>query len=218
MSETKKRVVIVDDHPLLRERLAQLINHELDLEVCGEAGNAQDGIQLIRNTGADLAIIDITLKGSSGLELIKSVKALSIGIPVLVLSMHEEALYAERALRAGATGYITKHQAADQIIQAIRRVLAGDVYLSERMTTSFLKSLTSAGVKSLSRPVDRLTDRELEVLELIGSGHTTREIAETLKVGVATVDTYRARIKEKMNFQKGTELQHYAIRWIRERE
>ena len=218
MSETKKRVVIVDDHPLLRERLAQLINHELDLEVCGEAGNAQDGIQLIRNTGADLAIIDITLKGSSGLELIKSVKALSIGIPVLVLSMHEEALYAERALRAGATGYITKHQAADQIIQAVRRVLTGEVYLSERMTTSFLKSLTSAGVKSLSRPVDRLTDRELEVLELIGSGHTTREIAETLKVGVATVDTYRARIKEKMNFQKGTELQHYAIRWIRERE
>ena len=218
MSEKKKRVVIVDDHPLLRERLAQLINHELDLEVCGEAGNAQDGIQLIRNTGADLAIIDITLKGSSGLELIKSVKALSIGIPVLVLSMHEEALYAERALRAGATGYITKHQAADQIIQAIRRVLAGEVYLSERMTTSFLKSLTSAGVKSLSRPVDRLTDRELEVLELIGSGHTTREIAETLKLGVATVDTYRARIKEKMNFQKGTELQHYAIRWIRERE
>ena len=218
MSETKKRVVIVDDHPLLRERLAQLINHELDLEVCGEAGNAQDGIQLIRNTGADLAIIDITLKGSSGLELIKSVKALSIGIPVLVLSMHEEALCAERALRAGATGYITKHQAADRIIQAIRRVLAGEVYLSERMTTSFLKSLTSAGVKSLSRPVDRLTDRELEVLELIGSGHTTREIAETLKVGVATVDTYRARIKEKMNFQKGTELQHYAVRWIRERE
>jgi DNA-binding NarL/FixJ family response regulator len=218
MSEKKKRVVIIDDHPLLRERLAQLINHELDMEVCGEAENAQNGIQLIRNTCADLAIVDIALKGSSGLELIKSVKALSIGTPVLVLSMHDEAFYAERALRAGATGYITKHQAADQIIQAIRRVLAGEVYLSERMTTSFLKNLTSAGVKSLSRPVDRLTDRELEVLELIGSGHTTREIAETLKLGVATVDTYRARIKEKMNFQKGTELQHYAIRWIRERE
>ena len=218
MSDKEQRVVIVDDQPLLRERLAQLINHELDMEVCGEAENAQDGIQLIRNTCADLAIVDITLKGSSGLELIKNLKALSIGIPVLVLSMHEEALYAERALRAGATGYITKHQAADRIIQAIRRVLAGEVYLSERMTTSFLKSLTSAGVKSLSRPVDRLTDRELEVLELIGSGHTTREIAETLKVGVATVDTYRARIKEKMHFQKGTELQHYAVRWIRERE
>ena len=218
MSEKKKRVVIVDDHPLIRERLAQLINHELDMEVCGEAENAQDGIQLIRNTCADLAIVDITLKGFSGLELIKNLKAPSIGIPVLVLSMHDEALYAERALHAGATGYITKHQAADQIILAVRRILAGEVYLSERMTTSFLKGLTSAGVKSLSRPVDRLTDRELEVLELIGSGHTTREIAETLKLGVATVDTYRARIKEKMNFQKGTELQHYAIRWIRERE
>jgi len=218
MREKKKRVVIIVDDPLLRERLAQLINHELDMEVCGEAENAQDGIQLIRNTCPDLAIIDITLKGSSGLELIKSLKALSIGIPVLVLSMHDEALYAERALHAGATGYITKHQAADQIILAVRRVLAGEVYLSEGMKTSFLRSLTSAGVKSLSRPIDRLTERELEVLELIGSGHTTREIAETLKLGVATVDTYRARIKEKMNFQKGTELQHYAIRWIRERE
>ena len=205
MSNKKPRVIIVDDHPLLRERLAELINHELDMEVCGEAENAQDAIQLIRNTWPDLAIVDITLKGSSGLELIKSVRALSIGIPVLVLSMHDETLYAERALRAGASGYITKHQAADQIIQAVRRVLAGEVYLSERMTASILKSLT-AGVKSIPRPVDRLTDRELEVLELIGSGHTTREIAETLKLGVATVDTYRGRIKEKMNFQNATEL------------
>ena len=157
MSAKKQRAVIVDDHPLFRERLAQLINHELDMEVCGEAENAQDAIQLIRNTCPDLAIIDVTLKGSSGLELIKSMKALSIGIPILVLSMHDEALYAERALRAGATGYITKHQVADQIIQAVRRVLAGEVYLSERMTASFLKSLTSAGVKSIPRPVDRLT-------------------------------------------------------------
>jgi len=130
MSEKKKRVVIIDDHPLLRERLAQLINHELDMQVCGEAENAQDGIQLIRKTCPDLAIIDITLKGSSGLEMIKSVRARSIGIPVLVLSMHDEALYAERALHAGATGYITKHQAADQIILAVRRILAGEVYLS----------------------------------------------------------------------------------------
>jgi DNA-binding NarL/FixJ family response regulator len=218
MSAKKQRAVIVDDHPLFRERLAQLINHELDMEVCGEAENPQDAIQLIRNTCPDLAIIDVTLKGSSGLELIKSIKALSIGIPILVLSMHDEALYAERALRAGATGYITKHQVADQIIQAVRRVLAGEVYLSERMTASFLKSLTSAGVKSIPRPVDRLSDRELEVLELIGSGRTTREIAEMLKLGVTTVDTYRVRIKEKMNFQNGPELQHFAIRWIRERE
>jgi len=218
MSDNKTKVVIVDDHPLFRERLAQLINHEPDMEVTGESDTAEDAIQLIRNRSPDLAIIDITLKGSSGLELIKSIKALSIGVPVLVLSMHEESLYAERALHAGATGYITKHQAADEVLSAIRRVLAGEVYLSEKMTSGFLKSLTSAGVKTISRAIDRLTDRELEVLDLIGSGQTTRQIADKLQLGVATVDTYRARIKEKMNFRNAAELQHFAIRWVRERE
>ena len=217
MSEKKERVVIVDDHPLFRERLSELINHELDMEVCGEAEDAQQAIDLIRNTSPDLAIIDITLKGSSGLELIKSIKALSIGVPVLVLSMHEESLYAERALRAGASGYITKHEAADNVLLAIRRVLAGEVYLSGTMTSVFLRSLTT-GVKSMPRPLDRLTDRELEGLEVIGRGHTTRQIADTLQLGAATVDTYRARIKEKMNFRNATELQHFAIRWMRERE
>jgi DNA-binding NarL/FixJ family response regulator len=218
MSENKKKVVIVDDHPLFRERLAQLINHEPDMEVTGEADTAKDAIQLIRNTSPDLAIVDITLKESSGLELVKSIKALSIGVPVLVLSMHDESLYAERALRAGATGYITKQQAADEVLSAIRRVLAGEVYLSEKMTSGFLKSLTSTGVKSISRAVDRLTDRELEVLDLIGRGQTTRQVADKLQLGVATVDTYRARIKEKMNFRNAAELQHFAIRWVRERE
>jgi DNA-binding NarL/FixJ family response regulator len=218
MSNHKKNVVIVDDHPLFRERLAQLINHEADMEVIGETDTAEEAIQLIRNTSPDLAIIDITLKGSSGLELIKSIKALSAGVPVLVLSMHEESLYAERTLRAGATGYITKHQAADEVLSAIRRVLAGEVYLSEKMTSGFLKALTSTGVKNMSRAVDRLTDRELEVLDLIGRGQTTRQVADKLQLGVATVDTYRARIKEKMNFRNAVELQHFAIRWVRERE
>jgi DNA-binding NarL/FixJ family response regulator len=218
MSNHKKNVVIVDDHPLFRERLAQLINHEADMEVIGETDTAEEAIQLIRNTSPDLAIIDITLKGSSGLELIKSIKALSAGVPVLVLSMHEESLYAERTLRAGATGYITKHQAADEVLSAIRRVLAGEVYLSEKMTSGFLKALTSTGVKNMSRAVDRLTDRELEVLDLIGRGQTTRQVADKLQLGVATVDTYRARIKEKMNFRNAAELQHFAIRWVRERE
>jgi DNA-binding NarL/FixJ family response regulator len=217
MSEKKERVVIIDDHPLFRERLSELINHELDMEVCGEAEDAQQAIDLIRNTSPDLAIVDITLKGSSGLELIKSIKALPIGVPVLVLSMHDESLYAERVLRAGATGYITKHETADNVLLAIRRVLAGEVYLSGAMTSVFLRSLTN-GVKSMPRPLDRLTDREMEVLELIGRGHTTRQIAETLQLGVATVDTYRARIKEKMHFRTATELQHFAIRWVRERE
>jgi len=218
MIKKKQRVVIVDDHPMFRERLSQLINLELDMEVCGEADNAQEGIRLIRDTSPNLAIVDITLKGSSGLELVKSIKALSIIVPVLVLSMHDESLYAERALHAGASGYITKHQATEEVLSAIRRVLAGEIYLSEKMTTFFLKSLSAVGAKSFARPLDRLTDRELQVLEFIGRGFTTRAIAEALKLGVATVDTYRARIKEKMDFRNAVELQHFAIRWVRERE
>src|SRR5580693_9354014 len=204
MSEKKERVFIVDDHPLFRERLAELINQELDMEICGEAEDTQQAIELIRNTSPDLVIV-----GSSGLELIKSIKTLPIGVPVLVLSMHDESLYAERALHAGATGYITKRESADNVLLAIRRVLAGEVYLSV--------SLTVRG-KGMPRPLDRLTDRELEVLELIGHGHTTRQIAATLKLGVSTVDTHRERIKEKMNFRTATELQHFAIRWVLERE
>jgi DNA-binding NarL/FixJ family response regulator len=217
MSEEKERIIIVDDHPLFRERLSELINHELDMEVCGEAEDARQAIEIIRNTSPDLAIVDITLKGSGGLELIKSIRELPTAVPVLVLSMHEESLYAERALRAGAAGYITKHESAENVLLAIRRVLAGEVYLSGTLTSAFLKSLT-AGLKSTSQPLDRLTDRELEILELIGRGRATRQIAEALRLGVATVDTYRARIKEKMNFRSGTELQHFAIRWVRDRE
>jgi DNA-binding NarL/FixJ family response regulator len=217
MSEKKERVVIVDDHPLFRERLSELINGEPDMEVCGEAEDAQQAIGLIRDSSPDLAVVDISLKGCSGLVLIKSIRALSIGVPILVLSMQDESLYAERALRSGATGYITKDEPADNVLSAIRRVLAGEVYLSGSMTSVFLKGLTG-GMKSTARPLDRLTDRELEVLELIGRGHTTRQIAETLRLGVATVDTYRARVKEKMNLRTSTELQHFAVRWVRERE
>jgi len=215
MSEKKERVVIVDDHPLFR--VSELINHEPDMEVCGEAEDARRAIELIRNTSPDLAIVDITLKESSGLELIKNIRELPTAVPVLVLSMHDESLYAERALRAGAAGYITKHESAENVLLAVRRVLAGEVYLSGTLTSAFLKGLTS-GLKSTSQPLDRLTDRELEILELIGRGRATRQIAETLRLGVATVDTYRARIKEKMNFRSGTELQHFAIRWVRDSE
>jgi DNA-binding NarL/FixJ family response regulator len=218
MTEQKKRVIIVDDHPLFRDRLSQLINHELDMQVCEESETAEQAIQLIRVLTPDLVIVDITLKGSSGLELIKGIRALSIATPILVLSMHEESLYAERALRAGATGYITKDQAADEVLGAIRRVLMGEIYLSDKMTSVFLRSLTLARAKSMPRSVDKLADRELEVLELIGRGNTTRQIADKLQLGAATVDTYRARIKEKMNFQNATELQHFAIRWVREQE
>jgi len=218
MNDNKKKVVIVDDHPLFRERLAELINGEPDMEATGEAESSKEAIQLIRNTSPDLATVDITLKGSSGLELIKSIKPRSVGLRVLVLSMHEESLYAERALRAGASGYITKHQGADEVLVAIRRVVAGEVYLSEKMTSVLLKSLSTTEVESISRLVDRLTDRELEVLNLLGRGYTAREIADTLQVGVATIDTYRVKIKEKMNLRNATELQRFAIGWVHERE
>ncbi len=214
----KKRVLVVEDHPLFRERLIELINFEPDLEVAGQTGTAKDAIELILNSSPDLAIVDITLQGTSGLELIKSIKALSIGLPVLVLSMHDESLYAERALRAGAGGYITKNQGANEILSAIRQVLGGEVYLSQQMTSGFLKRLTEHSVSNTPSAVDRLTDRELEVLDLIGRGLTTREIAQRLELGAVTIDTYRARIKEKMKMRNGTELQHFAIRWVRERE
>ncbi|MBV8969657.1 MAG: response regulator transcription factor [Verrucomicrobia bacterium] len=218
MTETQSRVLVVDDHPLFRERLVQLVENEPDLSVCGEAETAQQAIELIRTTLPQLAIVDITLRESSGLELVKSIKALSLGVPVLVLSMHDERLYAERSLRAGAAGFITKDQDAAQVIAAIRRVLGGAIYLSEQMTASVLKNLATPASKNTPRTVDRLTDRELQVLDLIGRGQTTRRIAECLRLGIATVDTYRARIKEKLDLQNGTELQHFAIRWLAERE
>jgi DNA-binding NarL/FixJ family response regulator len=218
MSRPKARVIVVDDHPLFRERLCQLINDEQDMEICGEAENAQPALQIIRETSPNLAIVDITLKTSSGLELVKNIRALSIGVPVLVLSMHDESLYAERALQAGAMGYITKSEEAAEVILAVRSVLAGKIYLSQEMTSTFLQGLTTRGVRVSPHSVDRLTDRELQVLELIGRGRTSQEIGELLKLGISTVDTYRARIKQKMNFRNAMELQHFAIRWLSERE
>jgi DNA-binding NarL/FixJ family response regulator len=218
MSNPKARVIVVDDHPLFRERLCQLINDEQDMEICGEAENAQPALQIIRETSPNLAIVDITLKTSSGLELVKNIRALSIGVPVLILSMHDESLYAERALRAGAMGYITKSEEAAEVILAVRSVLAGKIYLSQEMTSTFLEGLTTRGVRVSPHSVDRLTDRELQVLDLIGRGRTSQEIGEVLKLGISTVDTYRARIKQKMNFRNAMELQHFAIRWLSERE
>ena len=218
MSEKKESLLIVDDHPLFRERLSQLINNEMDMEVCGEVESVEQAIQIIRNTSPALVIANITLKGLNGLELIKSIRALSIRVPVLVLSTHDDALYGERALRAGATGYITKQQPAFEFISAVRRVLAGEVYLPEKMRSFFLKRIVTTGVKSVGQEVDRLAGRELEVLELSGRGRTTREIAEALELSIATVGTYRARIKEKMKFRNTEEFHHFATRWVLQRK
>ncbi|MDR3404883.1 MAG: response regulator transcription factor [Chthoniobacter sp.] len=216
-SEAKKRVVIVDDHPLVRDRLAQLINHEPDMLVCGEAEDAEQALKIIRQQLPSLAIVDITLKQSNGLEVIKAIKAQNIEVPVLVLSMHEESLYADRAIRAGASGYITKHQPAEEVLSAIRRVMSGNIYLSEKLTSGYLKSILS-GTKIAPQTVAALTDRELEVLTLIGRGSAKRDIARTLQLGIPTVNTHCARIKEKLNLKSAAELQHFAFRWVRERE
>ena len=203
---------------MFREQLAHLIHRDAEMEVCGESDNIRDGLAGITRLQPDIAIVDITLKGSSGLELIKDLKAQDSGVPVLVLSMHDESLYAERALRAGARGYITKHEVSAEVMSAIRRVLSGGVYLSAQMTDVMLQTL--AGGRAAATCDDRmrlLTDRELEVFQLIGQGTRAREIAEKLNLGMGTIDTYRARIKEKLALANGVELQTRAVEWMRER-
>lgn len=208
----KATVVLVEDHPMFRERLAELINKEPDLEVCGEADNIRDGFDLIRQRGAQVAIIDISLQGASGLELLKNLKAASVTIPVLILSMHDESLYAERALRAGARGYITKNEASAKVMTALRQVLAGEIYVGTKAATKILGNLSHNGQGGSG--VERLTDRELEVFEKIGRGRTTREISIQLGVGAATVETHRSRIKEKLRLENGAQLQREALRWV----
>jgi DNA-binding NarL/FixJ family response regulator len=208
----KFRVVLVEDHPMFREQLTHLINKEPDMCVSGEADNIRDAFMLLQSISADIVIVDLTLKGPSGLELLKDLKARQISVPVLVLSMHDELLYAERVLRAGARGYITKNQTSNEVMTAIRKVLEGEVYLGSRIASRVLESF-SAGPKTDSG-VSLLTDRELEVFELIGRGRTTREISNSLCLGISTVDTYRARIKSKLHLENTSQLSHEAIRWV----
>jgi DNA-binding NarL/FixJ family response regulator len=206
------RILLVEDHTMFREQVAQLISQDFGMSVCGQANNIQDATKLARETKPDLVIMDITLKGSSGLELLKDWKAQKIDLPTLVLSMHDESLYAERVLAAGARGYITKHESSETLLKAIECVLAGKIYLSEHMIQSMVGKM--AGKETAVPGVQRLADRELEVFQLIGAGRTTREIAETLHLGVTTVDTYRTRIKEKLGLASGTELLQFASRWV----
>lgn len=208
----KARVLLVEDHPLFREGLAFLINQQPDLQVCGMADNLADGLVLVRSAGAQILILDITLKGPSGLELIKEIFAQGVEVPILVLSGHEEALYAERVLRAGAKGYISKDESPEHVVAAIRRVLQGETYLSPQMTAKIVRTF-SRGPSHIAG-IASLTDRELEVFELIGRGRTTREIGARLHLGSSTVETYRARIKTKLSLENATQLSHEAVRWV----
>jgi DNA-binding NarL/FixJ family response regulator len=211
------KVLIVDDHPAVREALAIRISSEPDLEVCGEADDLGDALQVAAATNPDLAVIDIALKTSSGIELIKRLKARSEKIRMIVWSMYGEELYAERALRAGAVGYLTKEKGTSQIIDAIRDVLAGNVYLSAGMTMKLLKRTVGQSPEDSSQSgIDALSDRELEVFRLIGQGLKTQEIALQLHLSVNTVETYRDRIRAKLHLRDGLELTRCALRWALE--
>jgi len=209
----KIKVLLVDDHPLVREGLVNLIAQQPDLEVCGEAGNEPQALALIDAAKPDVAVVDITLENGSGIELIKSIKAGHPGVAVLVLSMHDESLYAERALHAGARGYIMKREAARNVIQGIRTVCAGKLYVSEKISALMAEKFVGGRTAAPASPVEQLSDRELEVFQLLGCGQSTRQIAEHLHVGFKTVQAYCARIKEKLHLANATELLRAAIRW-----
>jgi DNA-binding NarL/FixJ family response regulator len=212
----KAKVVLVEDHPMFRERLAQVINKDMEMEVSGETDNIQTALQLVETTHPDIVIVDLTLRGSGGLDLIKTLKSRGLTTPVLVLSMHAEALYADRSIQAGARGYITKDEDSSQLMHAIRKVLGGEVYLSAAMTDRVLKKFSDTKPSVNTPRTDLLTDRELEIYRLFGNGHTTREIAEHLSLSENTICTYRQRIKEKLDVKNFTELYSQAARWVSE--
>ena len=207
-------VFIVDDHAIVRRGLEQLINQEADLVVCGEAENAQAALEAMKKRMPDVALVDLSLGGESGLGLIKDMKARYPTVAVLVLSMHDEVFYAERVLRAGAKGYIMKLQAPAQILGAIRRVLSGEIYVSDPMAAKMLRTVAGGKTEVSRSPIERLSDRELEVFQLIGIGLGTRHIAERLSRSVKTVETYREHIKQKLDLKDSTELTQAAIQWL----
>ncbi|MGA9568763.1 MAG: response regulator transcription factor [Candidatus Acidiferrales bacterium] len=209
----KYRVLLVDDHPIVRQGLGLLIDREADLSVCGEADGAHSAFHAIETLRPDIVLLDISLNGPDGLEVLKEIRMKSGSLPVLILSMHDESIYAERAMRAGANGYIMKQEATEKVLIAIRRILQGDVYLSDRLTTTMLQQYVRGGAHTKSSPLLNLTDRELEVFRLIGEGHGTRQIADELHLSVKTIESYQAHIKEKLALRNARELVQHAIEW-----
>lgn len=211
--QARARVLIVEDHPLFRERLVELIANEPDTQVCGEVDNIQRALEILRLRPApDVVLLDISLRTGNGLELIKQMRSEKIETPVLILSMHDESLYAERSLRAGASGYVNKSAASAGILSALRRVMRGEIFVSNEVASNILRTVAS-GRQPLGGIAD-LTDRELEIFELIGFGRTAREISARLRLGVTTVDTYRARLKAKLQLQNTSQLTREAVKWV----
>jgi DNA-binding NarL/FixJ family response regulator len=209
-----KRVLIVDDHPMMRTGLAQLVDNEKDLKVCAEAENARQAMDFAVGQALDLILLDISLPDKNGLELIKDIRALKPGLPILVVSMHDESLYTERVLRAGGRGYIMKQEGGKKLLQAIRQVLNGQIYVSERMSAGILESFSGRHTEGAVSPVQQLSDREFEVFQLIGQGQSTREIAAHLHLSVKTVEVHRLNIKKKLKLQTATDLVRHAVRWL----
>jgi DNA-binding NarL/FixJ family response regulator len=209
----KRTVLVVDDHPLMRQGLSMLINQQQDMLVCAEAEEAQAAMQAIERKKPDIMILDISLNGPDGLELLKSIRVSQPDLPVLILSMHDEAIYAERALRARANGYIMKQEASEKVLVALRRILNGEIYLSDRMSNKMLQQFIGGAPSLIQSRISSLSDRELEVFRLIGEGRATREIAEELHLSVKTVETYQAHIKDKLSLRSGRELIQHAIQW-----
>jgi DNA-binding NarL/FixJ family response regulator len=211
---TPRHILIVDDHPMMRTGLAQLINNEPDLRVCAEADTAGQAIDIVAKQKFDLALLDISLPDKNGLELIKDIRSLRPDLPILVVSMHDEMVYAERVLRAGGRGYIMKQEGGVKFLSAIRQVLSGQVYVSQNMSSRILEVFSGRQPDNFGSPVRKLSDREFEVFQFIGQGIGTREIAQKLHLSVKTVEVHRANIKEKLSLKTATELVRYAVRWV----
>ena len=207
------KVLVIDDHPLVRERIAELINQEPDLVVCGEAEDVRQALNAVSDRKPDLAIVDITLKDSYGIELIKQLKDLYPGLPTLVLSMHDESMYGERALRAGARGYLTKQEATKKVVDAIRRILLGEIYVSDSLAGSLVRKVAGGRQESGGSPVDVLTDREREVFQFFGQGLAVKEMAERLGISAKTIEAHREHIKQKLNYKTSSELLRFAIQY-----
>jgi DNA-binding NarL/FixJ family response regulator len=210
----RKRILVVDDHPMTRSGLVYLLDKQADLQVCGEAGNPAEALTEIPRLKPDLLMTDITMPGRSGIEFIKDVHALYAELPILVVSMHDETVYAERVLRAGARGYVMKEVGGEILLQALRQVLNGTVYVSPRMSAQLLNSFTDPRPRQSESPIKKLTDREFQVFQLIGQGKSTREIAKQLHLSPKTVDVHRGNIKEKLGLEDATSLIRYAVRWV----
>ena len=211
---TRQRILLVDDHPFMRAGLGQLIDRQPDMVVCGEAGNPVEAFQQLARTPSDLVLTDLTMPGRSGLEFIKDLRASHAGVAILVISMHDEGVYAERVLRAGARGYIMKEAGGENLLAAIRQVLRGEVYVSPRMSARILNALSAGRPRGSHSPIEQLTDREFEVFQLIGHGRSTRDIAVQLHLSPKTVDVHRSHIKEKLALRDATALIRHAVRWI----